>query len=82
MKEFDVYNGGILKDGATSAMFLAARQDGKQIVVHNCHLTLSPFLGMRSPCLFGTHIEVDKIYRYKPTYIIKKRNDLHKIITK
>ena len=82
MEEFDVYNGRILKDGATSAMFLATRQAGKQIVVHNCHLSLSPFWGMRTPCLFGTHIEEDDVYHYKPTFIIKKSNDMYKIIIK
>lgn len=83
MEEFDVYKGRILKDGATSAMFLATREDGSQIVVHNCHLSLPPFWGMRPPCLFGTHIEIeDNVYRYKPTFIIKKRNDLYKIIIK
>lgn len=50
--EFIVKNVQIKKD-TSSTVKVVGSHNGEKVLVNNCHLGISPFYDMRSPCLFG-----------------------------
>lgn len=41
------------KKDTSSTVKVIGYHNGEKVVVNNCHLVISPFCDMRSPCLFG-----------------------------
>ena len=67
------------KQDTSSTVKVIGYHNGEKVLVNNCHLAISPFDDMKSPCLFGNLVSVDNIYYYRAAYVTYLGRDCFKV---
>lgn len=63
------------KKDTSSTVKVIGYHNGEKVLVNNCHLAISSFDDMRSPCLFGNLVSVGNIYYYRAAYVTYLEGD-------